>query len=88
MTRRQAKSTLLGFGLALTVPMAALAQEAPQVMQETMPEQAVNPAWQEFQSVANPEGALGGMTKELIGIAVAAGIPCEMVWMPPPLAAS
>ena len=77
MTRIQAKSMLLGFTLALAMPTAALAQEAPQFMQETLPEQAVGPAWQEFQSVSDPEGALDGMTKELIGLAVAAGIPCE-----------
>ena len=58
MTRRQSKSMLLGFGIALTVPMAALAQDAPQFMQETMPKQAVDPAWQEFQSISDPEGAL------------------------------
>lgn len=53
------------------------AQEAPQFMRDVMPEQAVAPAWQEFQAVMDPDGALDGKTKELIGLAVAAQVPCE-----------
>ncbi|MFW6077195.1 MAG: carboxymuconolactone decarboxylase family protein [Hyphomicrobiales bacterium] len=56
---------------------APRAQEAPQFMQDVLPEQAVEPAWQEFQAIMNPDGALDGKTKELIGLAVAAQVPCE-----------
>lgn len=55
----------------------ALSQDAPRFMQETWPEQGVDAAWQEFQAVMNPDGALDGKTKELIGLAVAAQIPCD-----------
>jgi AhpD family alkylhydroperoxidase len=41
------------------------------------PQAAVNSAWQEWLGVFNPKGALDGKTKELIGLAVAAQIPCQ-----------
>jgi AhpD family alkylhydroperoxidase len=68
--------------LALSfLPMAAFsqsvnAQDAPQFMKDISPQQSVSAAWQEFQAVFNPNGALDTKTKELIGLAVAAQIPC------------
>ncbi len=53
------------------------AQDAPRFIQETWPEQGVDAAWQEFQAIMNPDGALDGKTKELIGLAVSAQIPCD-----------
>ena len=41
------------------------------------PEQGLKAAWEEFLAEINPNGALDGETKELIGLAVAAQIPCE-----------
>lgn len=52
------------------------AQDAPQFMKDTFPEQGVSSAWQESQAIGNPNGALDAKTKELIGLAVAAQIPC------------
>jgi AhpD family alkylhydroperoxidase len=52
------------------------AQDAPQFMKDISPQQGVSPAWQEYMAVMNPNGALDGKTKELIGLAVAAQIPC------------
>ena len=52
------------------------AQDAPQFMKDISPQQSVSAAWQEFQAVFNPNGALDAKTKELIGFAVAAQIPC------------
>ena len=52
------------------------AQDAPQFMKDISPQQSVSAAWQEFQAVFNPNGALDTKTKELIGLAVAAQIPC------------
>ena len=52
------------------------AQDAPQFMKDISPQQSVSAAWQEFQAVFNPNGALDAKTKELIGLAVAAQIPC------------
>jgi AhpD family alkylhydroperoxidase len=52
------------------------AQDAPKFMKDTFPEQGVIAAWQEYQAVSNPNGALDAKTKELIGLGVAAQIPC------------
>ena len=53
------------------------AQEAPPFMKNTFPQDAVKSAWQEYQDVMNPKGALDAKTKELIGLGVAAQIPCQ-----------
>jgi AhpD family alkylhydroperoxidase len=65
----------LAFGVAL--PMSAYAQDAPPFLKAIEPQAAVGSAWQEWMTVFNPRGALDGKTKELIGLAVAARIPCE-----------
>jgi AhpD family alkylhydroperoxidase len=69
--------------LALTMVLASVpiqranAQGAPEWMKQTFPAEALNPAWEEYKAVNNPKGALDGKTKELIGLAVAAQIPCS-----------
>jgi AhpD family alkylhydroperoxidase len=55
---------------------SASAQDAPKFIKDTFPEQGVAAAWQEFQAVGNPNGALDAKTKELIGLGVAAQVPC------------
>jgi AhpD family alkylhydroperoxidase len=65
----------LTFGVAL--PVSAFAQDAPPFLKAIEPQAAVGSAWQEWLAVTNPKGALDGKTKELIGLAVAAQIPCE-----------
>jgi AhpD family alkylhydroperoxidase len=74
------KKLLLAGGAAiimtLTTIAAACAQDAPPFMKETWPESALPGAWEEFQAVMNPNGALDAKTKELIGLGVAAQIPC------------
>ena len=70
-------TAILTIPLCLASPDGAFAQEAPQFMRDVMPEEAVGPAWQEFQAVMDPEGDLDAKTKELIGLAVAAQVPCE-----------
>jgi AhpD family alkylhydroperoxidase len=55
----------------------ARSQDAPQFMRDTWPEQGVEAAFQEFQAVMDPDGALDGKTKELIALAVAAQVPCD-----------
>ena len=62
--------------LALATEPSVSAQEAPEWMKQTLPDQAVKPLWDEYQAVMNPTGALDGKTKQLIGLAVAAQIPC------------
>jgi AhpD family alkylhydroperoxidase len=44
-------------------------------MKQTLPDQALKPLQDEFLAVMNT-GALDGKTKQLIGLAVAAQIPC------------
>lgn len=78
MTLIETKRATLALCLAAALPAtAALGQDAPQFMQQTWPEAGLAPAWQEFQSVFDPDGALDGMTKELIGLAVSAQVPCD-----------
>jgi AhpD family alkylhydroperoxidase len=76
--RRKAMKALiiaLAFGAAL--PVSAFAQDAPPFVKAIAPQASVSPAWQEWMAVFNPKGALDGKTKELIGLAVAAQIPCQ-----------
>jgi AhpD family alkylhydroperoxidase len=61
----------------VAAPALAMAQDAPRFMQETFPEAAVEAAWQEFQAINDPDGALDAKTKELIALAVSAQVPCD-----------
>ena len=45
-------------------------------MKQTVPDQALKPLWELYQALNNPTGALDAKTKQLIGLAVAAQIPC------------
>jgi AhpD family alkylhydroperoxidase len=62
--------------LALATGPSVIAQEAPAWMKQTLPDQALKPHLDETLAVMNPTGALDGKTKQLIGLAVAAQIPC------------
>jgi AhpD family alkylhydroperoxidase len=84
---------LLAAVAVCAVPVPGLAQEATAAdayadMERTLgsvpslfrafPEIGVAGAWQEFKSVQlNPNSALDGKTKELLGLAVSAQIPCS-----------
>jgi len=68
---------LIALALGVALPISAFAQDAPPFAKAIAPQAAVSPAWQEWMAVFNPKGALDGKTKELIGLAVAAQIPCE-----------
>lgn len=74
------RTLLVSAGLALLLALATepsvRAQEPPVWMKQTLPDQALKPLWDEYQAVLNPKGALDGKTKQLIGLAVAAQIPC------------
>jgi AhpD family alkylhydroperoxidase len=77
------KIVLIGFAFALllasTPTQRASAQEsgAPEWMKQTYPADALKPAWEEFKAMNDPKGALDAKTKELIGLAVAAQVPCQ-----------
>jgi AhpD family alkylhydroperoxidase len=48
------------------------------MMMKAFPEKAIAPAWLEMKNIElNPSTALAGKTKELIGLAVSAQIPCK-----------
>ena len=74
------KTLLASAGLALLLALASepsvSAQEAPEYLKQTLPDQALKPLWDTYLAVLNPTGALEGKTKQLIGLAVAAQIPC------------
>jgi AhpD family alkylhydroperoxidase len=74
------KALVIALAFGVVLPVSAIAQEAPPplpFMKSIAPQASVNPAWQEYLAVFNPKGALDGKTKELIGLAVAAQIPCQ-----------
>ena len=62
--------------LALATEPSVSAQEAPEYLKQTLPDQALKPHWDEQLALMNPEGALDGKTKQLIALGVAAQIPC------------
>jgi AhpD family alkylhydroperoxidase len=71
------KSFMIALAFGVGLPFSAFAQEAPPFLKAIEPQAAVSSAWQEWMAVFNPKGALDGKTKELIGLAVAAQIPCQ-----------
>jgi AhpD family alkylhydroperoxidase len=62
--------------LVVSLSPFAAAQKEPAFMRETLPNQAVAAAFDEFQAIME-DAALDQKTKELIGLGVAAQIPCE-----------
>jgi AhpD family alkylhydroperoxidase len=74
------RTLLASAGLALLLALAtepsASAQEPPDYLKQTVLEQALKPHWDEQLAIMNAKGALDAKTKQLIGLAVAAQIPC------------
>ena len=74
------RTLLASAGLALLLSLATepsvSAQEAPEWMKQTLPDQVLKPHYDENLAVMNPAGALDGKTKQLIALGVAAQIPC------------
>jgi AhpD family alkylhydroperoxidase len=71
------KAFIVALAFGVVLPISALAQDAPPFLKAIEPQAAVGSAWQDWMAVFNPKGALDGKTKELIGLAVAAQVPCE-----------
>ena len=71
------KSFIIALAFGVGLPFSVFAQDAPPSLRAISPQAAIVPAWQEYMAVFNPKGALDGKTKELIGLAVAAQIPCD-----------
>jgi AhpD family alkylhydroperoxidase len=53
-----------------------MAQEAPAFMTKTYPEQAIGAALQDMTALQGEDAALSGKIRELVGLGVAAQIPC------------
>ena len=61
----------------MLLPIGSLnAQDAPDFMKRTFPKQGLNAAWEEHQEISK-DGTLDAKTKHLIGLGVAAQIPCD-----------
>jgi AhpD family alkylhydroperoxidase len=71
------KSLIVALAFGVALPVSTFAQDAPPFLKAIEPQAAVGSAWQEWMAVFNPKGALDGKTKELIGLAVAAQVPCQ-----------
>jgi AhpD family alkylhydroperoxidase len=71
-------ASLVVVGLLGLAPIqAANAQNAPEWMKQTLPPAALKAALEEQKAVFNPLGALDAKAKRLIGLGVAAQIPCQ-----------
>src|SRR6516164_6207063 len=74
------RTLLASAGLALLLPLtmepSVSAQEAPEYLKQTLPEQALKPHWDEQLALINPKGALDGKTKQLIALGVEEQITC------------
>jgi AhpD family alkylhydroperoxidase len=67
---------ILGVVALLYAGSAVIAQDAPNFMKETYPEQAIGVALQDMMALQGEDAALSGKERELIGLGVAAQIPC------------
>lgn len=71
------KTFLFTSALLLGMSGFAVAQEVPKFFSETYPEHALQAALEARSALGSEEAALDAKTRELIGIAVAAQIPCS-----------
>jgi AhpD family alkylhydroperoxidase len=71
------KKTLMACAIVAVMAPTAFAGDPPQFMKDTYPEQALKGAWEEYQAVWSPNGAIPLKQKQLIALGVAAQIPCE-----------
>lgn len=72
------KLIFASFLLATSGLAAQAADEPPQWMQDVFAGQELQAAWQDYLAIyRNPDAALDAKTKQLIGLAVAAQVPCH-----------
>ena len=71
------KRMLLAMSVVAFTAVGANADDPPNFMKQTYPESALQAAWDEYQAVYDPEGAVDSLNKQLIAVAVSAQIPCE-----------
>jgi AhpD family alkylhydroperoxidase len=70
------KKLILGAAILISFSGVAYAANPPDGMKHVTPPQQSPSAWQEYQAIFS-DGALPERTKELVGLAVAAQIPCQ-----------
>ena len=70
------KKLILAAAIIVSFTGVAYAADPPDWMKQVTPPQQLPSAWQEFQAIFS-DGALPEKTKELVGLAVAAQIPCQ-----------
>lgn len=71
------KRILMACVIVAAMAVSASAEDPPQFMKDTYPEQALKAAWEEHKAVYSSDGAISPKLKQLIALAVAAQIPCE-----------
>jgi len=71
------KRILVLFSVLAFTAAGAMAGDPPNFMKQTVPEQALEAAWAEYQAVYVAKGALPPKVKQLIALGVAAQIPCQ-----------
>jgi AhpD family alkylhydroperoxidase len=71
------KNLLIACAIVALMGITPAAGDPPQHWKDTYPEQALKGAWEEYQAVYGPDGAIPVKMKQLIGLAVAAQIPCD-----------
>jgi AhpD family alkylhydroperoxidase len=70
------KKILMACVVLAFAAVTAYAGDPPQFMKDTYPEKALKGAWEEYQAVWSPDGAIPLKMKQLIALGVAAQIPC------------
>src|ERR1700722_9100744 len=70
------KKLILASATIMSFTGVAYAADPPDWMKQVTPPQQLSSAWQEYQAIFS-DGALPEKTKELVGLAVAAQIPCQ-----------
>lgn len=68
--------TIIAASVAIMAVASVHAQEAPQFLKDITPPSDISASWEEMRAIMNPKGDLDSKTKELIGLGVAAQIPC------------
>ena len=63
--------------VGLFVASSVFAQDAPDFMKKTYPEQAIESAVEDMNALTGEDAALSAKTRELISLGVSAQIPCE-----------
>jgi AhpD family alkylhydroperoxidase len=76
MMTKRISAVWLVVAAALCAANIAYAQEAPGFIVKTYPKQAINAAAQEMNALGGPDAAISRKVRELIGLGVAAQIPC------------